>query len=86
MEEQDNNILLSNIKAIQHKLDTVINTVTTIQLEHVRYDLRLQQVEVKVSDILNSKKHDFQIILDSIIKTVVGASIAVCLAKIGLSM
>lgn len=86
MEEQDNGILLSSINAIQHKLDTVINTVTTIQLEHVRYDLRLQQVEIKVSDILGSKKHSFQIILDSMIKTIIGAAIAVCLAKIGLSM
>lgn len=86
MEEQENGILLSSINAIQHKLDTVINTVTTIQLEQVRYDLRLQQVEVKVNDILNSKKHGLQIILDNMIKTVVGAVIAVCLAKIGFSM
>lgn len=86
MEEQENGIILSSINAIQHKLDTFINTVTTVQLEQVRYDLRLQQVEVKVNDILNSKKHNLQTILDNIIKTIVVAAIAVCLAKIGLSM
>lgn len=86
MEEQENGIILSSINAIQHKLDTFINTVTAVQLEQVRYDLRLQQVEVKVNDILNSKKHNLQTILDNIIKTIVVAAIAVCLAKIGLSM
>lgn len=86
MEEQENGVLLSSINAIQHKLDTVINTVTTIQLEQVRYDLRLQQVEVKVNGILDSKKHGLQTILDNMIKTIVGAAIAVCLAKIGLSI
>lgn len=86
MEEQKNSIILNSINAIQHKLDTFINTVTTVQLEQVRYDLRLQQIEVKVNDILNSKKHNLQIILENIIKTIVVAAIAVCLAKIGLSM